>query len=175
MPVGNQLRVAVVLISSIYLLIAAARPESWNFLDSVNLVIHEAGHTLFFPFGHFIMVLGGSLLQVAVPALFVWYFLRNRDLYSASFPALWTSQSIVNVSIYMADAIPMRLPLLGDGLHDWNYLFQTTGTLGFSGFIASLVYALGIAGIVTSGIVGARAASGDSRLSLWLQGTRKVQ
>ena len=48
-----------------------------SFLHLPNLVFHEAGHILFLPFGRFMTVLGGSLLQILVPivcavALFHW-------------------------------------------------------------------------------------------------------
>ena len=38
-------------------------------LDGANLIFHEAGHILFLFFGESLQALGGSLIQVAIPAL----------------------------------------------------------------------------------------------------------
>ena len=53
-------------------------------LSDIDLTIHEFGHMLFMPFGIPILgstmvILGGSLTQVAFPLLFVGYFLRKRE------------------------------------------------------------------------------------------------
>src|ERR1043166_3256863 len=52
-------------------------------LGDVDTAIHEFGHMLFMPFGipilgRTMVILGGSLTQVAFPLVFVAYFLRNR-------------------------------------------------------------------------------------------------
>src|SRR5450759_4416065 len=51
-------------------------------LSDIDLAIHEFGHMLFMPFGiqflgSTMMILGGSLTQVALPLLFFGYFLRT--------------------------------------------------------------------------------------------------
>ena len=38
-----------------------------SFLHLINLLFHEAGHIIFSPFGQFMTMLGGSLMQVLVP------------------------------------------------------------------------------------------------------------
>src|SRR6266481_8254440 len=48
-------------------------------LSDIDLAIHEFGHVLFMPFGipvlgHTMVILGGSLTQVALPLVFVAYF-----------------------------------------------------------------------------------------------------
>jgi hypothetical protein len=101
-----------------------AEPDTWTMLDDIDLAIHEAGHIVFMPFGEFMMVLGGSLFQVLVPAIFVAYFARAKQWYSALFVCLWVGQSCFNVSYYIADARAHELPLLtGDPTsHDWTWL-----------------------------------------------------
>ena len=47
-------------------------------LDLVNLAFHEAGHVFLRPFGNTLHFLGGTLFQLGVPALLVWYFLYRR-------------------------------------------------------------------------------------------------
>src|SRR5436305_14691246 len=53
-------------------------------VTDVSTAIHEFGHMLFMPFGIPILgltmvILGGSLTEVAFPLLFVGYFLRKRE------------------------------------------------------------------------------------------------
>ncbi len=114
-----------------------------RFIHGVDLIIHEAGHVFFLVFGQFLHVLGGSLLQVAVPALCAVYFFWQRQPASFAVALFWMGESITDVAIYMADARAMALPLLGGGHHDWNYLLGTLGLLGAAGFLATLTYGLG--------------------------------
>ncbi|MBV9957589.1 MAG: hypothetical protein JO360_04175 [Acidobacteria bacterium] len=124
-----------------YFLWCAWDPYQWHFIDGANLVIHEAGHLIFMPFGEYVMIAGGSLLQVIMPALFVFYFYRNEKPYSAALVMLWAGESILNVSVYAGDAIQMQLPLLGgqDSVHDWNYLLERAGLLSATPQIAGLL------------------------------------
>jgi hypothetical protein len=101
-----------------------SEPDTWTILDDIDLAIHEAGHMVFMPFGEFMTVLGGSLFQILVPAVFVGYFARRRDWYSSFFVMLWLGQSCFNLSYYIADARARELPLItGDpSTHDWTWL-----------------------------------------------------
>jgi hypothetical protein len=104
---------------------------SWCILDLVNLAFHEFGHLVFRPFGTTLHYLGGTLAQLAVPGLLVGYFLvRREDAAGAAFCGWWLGESLVNVSVYMADARELELPLVGGGDHDWNELFYRFGLLG---------------------------------------------
>ena len=114
-----------------------------RFIHGIDLIIHEAGHVFFLVFGQFLHVLGGSLLQVAVPALCAVHFFWQRQPASFAVALFWTGESITDVAIYMADARAMALPLLGGGHHDWNYLLGTLGLLGAARFLATLTYGLG--------------------------------
>ena len=109
-------------------------------LDNFNLLIHEAGHLIFLPFGHTLHFLGGSLLQCLIPAAFVISFWRTRQPAGVAFSGLWLGQNFLNVARYISDARDMALPLLGDGLHDWNTLLAGTFLLrrcrGLGSFVA---------------------------------------
>src|SRR3984893_9044399 len=69
-------------------------------LSDIDLAIHEFGHMLFMPFGiqflgSTMMILGGSLTQVAFPLIFFGYFLRKhddapRDLFAAMVCLWWS-------------------------------------------------------------------------------------
>src|SRR6185369_6686908 len=119
---------AVALAASAYFFYYASTASTWHFIDNVNLIVHEAGHWIFFPLGEFMHVLGGSLFQILFPVIYVGYFYFKRDYFSASLLLFWVGTNLVNVSVYAGDAIVMQLPLLGgDGvIHDWNYLLSTT-------------------------------------------------
>ena len=115
------------------------------FLSGIDLAIHEFGHMLFMPFGieflgHTMMILGGSLVQVVFPLIFLFYFLRDhenggRDLHAATVCLWWASMNLLSVAMYCADAGPMRLMLVSGGTgqevegHDWNNLLRIWGVL----------------------------------------------
>jgi hypothetical protein len=128
-----------------------------SFLHLVNLPFHEAGHVLFSPFGRFLTVLGGSLLQVAVPLLCAGVFLaRNRDPFAASVATWWAGQSLLDLAPYVADARALALPLLGGRTgaevegHDWEYLLTTLGLLRQDVALGRLCFGLGAALMVAS-------------------------
>src|SRR5688572_12445647 len=85
---------------SLYFLRIAYDPMRGSFLDIVDLPIHETGHLLFRLFGEFMGIAGGSLFQVILPLVFVGYFVRREQYYSASIVMLWVGQSILNVWVY---------------------------------------------------------------------------
>ena len=115
-------------------------------LGDIDLAIHEFGHMLFMPFGipvlgRTMVILGGSLTQVAFPLLFVGYFLRKRedgqrrDVFAAMVCLWWSGINLLDVSIYCADSRAGELMLL-DGLtgkesdgHDWYNLLNGWGLL----------------------------------------------
>jgi hypothetical protein len=129
------------------ILVAAGR-ASWGFMDGVNLIFHEAGHVLLFLGGEFVAVLGGSFMQLLVPAACAVAFLWRGDAFGAGLCGIWTGQSLVGVSRYMADARAQALPLLGgDGvIHDWHYLLGRLGLLAWD-------LALGRATAVAAGLL----------------------
>lgn len=108
-----------------------ASDEPWCPLDWVNLAFHEAGHVVFRPFGSTLGILGGTLLQLVVPAgLAVGFVFKYRSPIAAAACTWWLGESLLNVARYMADARDLALPLVGGGEHDWNELFFRFGLLG---------------------------------------------
>jgi hypothetical protein len=115
-------------------------------LSDVSTAIHEFGHMLFMPFGIPILgstmvILGGSLTEVAFPLLFVGYFLRKRedgrrrDVFAAMVCLWWSASGLLATAIYCADSRAGKLMLL-DGLtgqesegHDWYNLLSRWGLL----------------------------------------------
>ncbi len=157
MPINYPKLVFAVLLSLYFLSIAYA-PMNGSFLDLVDLPVHETGHLLFRPFGEFLMVAGGSLFQVIVPAVFVGYFVWHQKYYSAAIVLLWVGQSLLNVFVYAADAVVMQLVLTSGmtgsegSFHDWNYLLTATGLLNSTKTIAGLIRFLGTITMIAAGI-----------------------
>ncbi|NWF49818.1 MAG: hypothetical protein HXY49_04680 [Ignavibacteriaceae bacterium] len=106
---------------------------TYGLLDNIDLVIHEAGHLVFFIFGRYIYTLGGTLMQIILPSLITWYFFRNSYRTGIQFGLLWLGQNFINISVYAADARARKLPLLGGNnvYHDWNYLLGEVGLLNY--------------------------------------------
>jgi len=148
LPVGraNPFKAGFIVIVGIYGIICAVSPSTYRFLDRVDLVFHEAGHVIFGFFGDFIGILGGSIMQVLIPAIVVVYFFFHRQPYSAAVTLFWVAQSLFNVSVYVKDARARALPLLGDDIsaHDWHNILGRLHLLNWDQPIGNLVYLLGL-------------------------------
>ena len=144
---NKQAKFVVALLATAYFLYYASSAHEWHFIDNVNLLIHEAGHWIFLPFGTFMHILGGSLFQTIFPLLYAGYFYIRRQYYSAALLLFWVGQNLVNVSVYAADAQVMQLPLLGGdaSTHDWHALLSMTNLLPYTDAIGATIYFLGIA------------------------------
>lgn len=154
----DPIKLSITALASLYFLWCAWDPFQWHLIDGVNLVIHEAGHIIFMPFGEFIMIAGGSLFQVIVPTAFVVYFFMHSQPYSAALVMFWVGESALNVSVYAGDAVARQLPLLGgqDTLHDWGYLLETTGLLGSTPAIAGILRFIATAVILAAIVLALR-------------------
>jgi hypothetical protein len=125
----------------------------WRYMQGADsilhgsiLIFHEAGHLIFMPFGEFMMVLGGSIFQLVVPAFFVAYFARRRDVFAACFAAIWLAASLANLALYIGDARAGKLPLLGGerSNHDWTFLLIEMKMLQHDVAIGRFVHNLGV-------------------------------
>lgn len=120
-----------------------------SFMHNILLPIHEAGHLLFLPFGEFVMILGGSLFQLALPVgIAIAFIVKQRDNFGGAIAAWWTSVSLVDLSPYIYDALHPQMPLIGGGTgetrpHDWIYLLTTIGQLHNAQFWGGVAHASG--------------------------------
>ncbi len=101
----------------------------YHFIDGVNLVIHESGHLVFSFGGETLHFLGGTLLQLAFPLAFVLHFRRHNKPFESAVCTLWFAESLMYTAEYLGDAKAMQLPLVGGGIHDWNWLLSRWGLL----------------------------------------------
>lgn len=114
----------------------------YTWIDNADLVIHEAGHFFFILFGKFIYTLGGTLMQIILPSLIIWYFWRNSYRTGAQVGLLWLGQNLINISVYAADARAQTLPLLGGNkvYHDWHYILGATKLLPYDTEVGYLFF-----------------------------------
>lgn len=127
-----------------------ASPNPWILLDAANLAIHEAGHLLFIFFGDTVQFLAGTLIQLFIPFLFLLYFIYKRSVAGTGFCLFWIGDNLINIGWYMKDARTMQIPLVGGGIHDWNWLFTKWGVLAYDQQIGSAIHTLGAIFITVS-------------------------
>lgn len=123
-------------------------------MDGVFVPIHEGGHLLFRLGGEFVMVAGGTFLQLFVPAALATYFWFQRQSQGVAFCVFCFFEQLLPIATYMADARAQDLPLLtvGDAeyvIHDWNYLFSKLGVLDHDIQIAGAVRFIGWIGMIS--------------------------
>lgn len=111
-------------------------------VDHVNLLFHEGGHGVFSLFGKFIYTLGGSLMQIIIPSLFIFYFYSHEQRIGVQISIIYLAQNLMNIGVYAADALAQRLPLLGGNkvYHDWSYLLGQVGLLEYDQTVGNLFY-----------------------------------
>lgn len=94
--------------------------------------------------GEFLTLLGGTLLQLMVPAAFAVALWRRGDGHGATVPLWWLGQNCWNVSVYIRDARAQELPLVGGGEHDWAVLLHQVGWLERDQAIGRAVWFAGV-------------------------------
>ena len=137
-------RLGLTLVLAGYGWICLRSPETYRWLDSLNLAIHETGHLVFAPGGETLGVLGGTLMQLLVPSVFAGALWRQGDAYGATVPLWWLGQNCWNISVYIRDARLQALPLVGGGEHDWTWLLGHWGLLAHDQLVGGIVYLAGV-------------------------------
>ena len=111
------------------------------------------------------MILGGSLTQVALRSFSSGYFMRKqddgrrRDLFAAMVCLWWSGINLLSVAIYCADSRAGQLMLI-DGstgqesdAHDWNNLLTRWGLLQHDTAIARWMRAIAFVACVGSLVI----------------------
>ena len=108
------------------------------------------------PFGHWVMVLGGTLGQLIMPAIMAGALLiQNRDPFGAS-AGLWLlGVSLLDVAPYAYDALQPQLMLLSgttgeEGGHDWIFLLNSMGLLQKSHAVGGFIHFVGMLVVLTA-------------------------
>ena len=137
----DPMKIFLAIVASLYFLWAVIFPGTFRFIDYINLVFHEAGHIVFFPFGYFMRIAGGTILQILIPIACALYFLFRKRFFAFSLLLFWVGESCLNVSVYAADARLRQLPLLGGDNtdHDWNIILSQLLVLDHTAAIAAAI------------------------------------
>jgi hypothetical protein len=121
-----------------------------SFLHLIAIPFHEAGHIFFSPFGDLLTSLGGSLMQVLVPAVcWIAFATTSPSPFGMAVMCWWTGQNLLDVAIYINDARALNLVLLGGHTgaevegHDWEHILQLTGLSMHDHQIAWTVHTIG--------------------------------
>lgn len=149
-------RIISVVLASSYFWYYARTYTGWHFIDNVNLIFHEAGHTIFFWLPEFWGIAAGSIFQASLPLFFALYFFFHGQRISGALTLLWVGQNLLNISVYAGDAIVMQLPLLGGDsvIHDWNYLLSMMGILRHTQLVAATLYTFALIIILLGMVLG---------------------
>jgi hypothetical protein len=133
-------------------------PDYWSIFSGVIFGSHEFGHLFFAPFGELLTVAGGSLMQLLVPIGAAGLLLARRDYFGTAVAGCWLSFSLSNLAVYIGDAVAQELPLVSfspdGGGHDWNYLLDHFGLLGYDLRLAMLTRRLAFAVLAASFVWG---------------------
>jgi hypothetical protein len=112
-------------------------------LSAFDLGVHEFGHLLTAWAPALLCSLAGSFLQVALPLLLGGYFWWRRDHLAVILMVAWAAENLHNVSVYIADAQVMILPLFGDdgsgAGHDWHNILVALNALEATDQLALVV------------------------------------
>lgn len=147
-------------------------PIGWlaRIAHTVNLLFHEAGHVLLMPTGwDGLVLLGGTGLQLLVPAVLVGLAVRERRPGALVVVLMLLSASAYSAATYVADARDRDLPLItgDDSTHDWGQLvYEIWDAPGVEDPIALVLRAFGIAAFVAAiavCVLAGRRWSGDRR------------
>lgn len=132
----------------------------WTLFSGIVFGAHELGHLFWMPFGEWMGIAGGSLMQLLVPigaAAVVW---RGKDWFGVAVCGLFLAASLADLSWYIADARTEMLDLVSfseeGAVHDWNYLLGEAGLLrqdlAFARFARFIAWLL----LLASGALAAR-------------------
>jgi hypothetical protein len=149
-PVSRAGGIICISLYTLFLLYAFHETSGFLFLDFANLMIHEAGHPLFSWFGNTLMLLGGTLLELIVPAGCAAYFYCQRQPYGFAFSAFWFFENFLYIGTYMQDARANALPLVNSDIGDWTILFGQWGILNYDLKIGQFVRSLGWVGMLAT-------------------------
>lgn len=120
--------------------------------------MHEAGHVFFqiitLFMGRFLILIGGTVLEVGFPLGFAFLLFKNQAFFSGSCFIWWAGKIFIGVGAYMADARAQKIvlfPHMRAGVPgDWYYIFESLGLLNFDVIIGTLVKIFGVVTMVAA-------------------------
>jgi hypothetical protein len=140
----------------VYGIVGAFRPELFSLLNGANILFHEAGHLLFSFFGEYLMIWGGTLLQLLFPLGLALGFITKQQPASAAVMAWWFGQNFFGISAYIKDARAQILPFIGGEQHDWEYILRFHKVLDYDQGVGNAAWWLGFILMTAAVIYGIR-------------------
>jgi hypothetical protein len=130
-----------------------------NIFNAIDFGVHEVGHIIFIPLGQFMAILGGSLLQIIFPIVWMVALITKKWYFAAVMCLIWLSYNLYDVAAYVADARARMLPLATlstdyDSAHDWYQILSRIDKLESDTSIALLLRMLGSISAITGIILG---------------------
>ena len=115
-----------------------------NLINGANMIVHEAGHGVCYllPCPEFLTFLNGTLFQLALPMIFIYYYYKRNNRLLAGLGTIWLAQNLIYVAWYMSYAqTPNLYPFFlgGSATHDFWYIFSQLGVLEYDGVISGFV------------------------------------
>jgi len=153
-PVSRSALTAWVVFSVVVLAGAMGGGGLARWIDLVFVPIHEGGHLFSGWLGsHWLMVAGGTLLQLFVPFALAVYFAFRRQIPGTAFRAFFLFEQFLPIGTYMADARSQSLQYVtvgdpGKAEHDWYHPFSQAGVLDHDTAIGGFVRMLGWMGML---------------------------
>lgn len=155
-PISRLVLYAWLAFYALYM-IHALRVVDFTFVYPVEVILHEAGHLFFSYLGDTLTLWGGTIFQLLVPALLALSFAWRGHTTGVVFCAFFFFESLLNISVYIADARALDLPLItvgdvsdDDVPHDWWNILTRLGLLQYDTRIAAIVRALGWLGMLAT-------------------------
>lgn len=135
----------VIILGVMTVLLVTFPHPGYPVVDSINRIIHEAGHVFF-------GISGGPAMQIIIPLGITVYLKWSKRIFGMAWALFWLGEALINISFYIKDARTMLLPAETGGRYDWNsilgrlHLLSQDTTLGNMVLVTGIVIA--IAGLV---------------------------
>ncbi len=125
------------------------------FMDTLDLILHEGGHTIFGLFGwRFLTILGGSLMAILIPFLLFLTAWNKKQKVLAQASLFQTGYSTFVSTIYCADAYYKVLPLIGNDSskagHDYANMLSHFKMVDKHMEVAWVIFAFGLLFLLAS-------------------------
>ncbi len=126
-----------------------------NLINGANMIVHEAGHGVCYllPCPQFFTFLNGTLFQLALPMIFIYYYYRRENRVLAGIGGIWLAQNLIYVAWYMSySQTPNLYPFFlgGSATHDFWFMFSQLGVLEYDWLISGFVRVIAVILLLSS-------------------------
>ncbi len=126
-----------------------------NLINGANMIVHEAGHGVCYllPCPQFFTFLNGTLFQLVLPMIFIYYYYRRENRVLAGIGGIWLAQNLIYVAWYMSySQTPNLYPFFlgGSATHDFWFMFSQLGVLEYDWLISGFVRVIAVILLLSS-------------------------